>query len=122
MTETYVLRSATHSDVPGITSVLDAASRRWTGRPTTDEQVRERLETPGTDMSLDTVVADGGELLGFGHLWPAPPDEIRCFARTHPDHRGKGIGTALQRQLVARARERAAEMGGALLTTTTWAA
>jgi mycothiol synthase len=105
--------------------MLDAASRCLTGRATTEAQVVDRLNTPGTDPSRDAVCAwsDGGILLGFGHLWPAHPDETRCFARTHPDHHGQGVGTALQRWLVSRAEEvtAATSAGGpGVLTTTSW--
>src|SRR2546423_14612468 len=117
MTDDRVLRAAEYSDIPDIARLLDAASRRWTGRPTSDEQVRERLDTPGTDASRDTVVAAGPEIVGFGHLWPAPPNEIRCLARTHPDHRGTGIGTRPQGHLISRAAGPSSQKGGAVRST-----
>lgn len=88
------LRRATHDDVDAITSVMNAASRQWLGRSTAPQQIRDRLDTPGTDLTHDTVVAIGaqGTVVGFGHVWPHAPDEIRIFARTHPDHYNLGSG------------------------------
>lgn len=119
-----LLRPATPDDVDAITTMLDAATRRWVDRPTDADQVRERMGTPHTEMASDTVLAeDDGVVVGFGHVWPAPPGEVRCFARTHPDHRGRGVGTALQRHLLVRARDWAAADGSAepFATATSWA-
>ena len=104
------LRPATYDDLAELTEVIDAASRHWIGRATDAAQVRERLDTPGTAIALDTVVAidPQGSIVGFGHVWPAQPVELRCFARTHPGHTGAGAGTALQAWLIERAIERAA--------------
>jgi mycothiol synthase len=121
---TLLLRPARPDDVAGITALLDAASQRWVHRATSIEQVRDRINTPDTDGSRDTVVAVDTDraLVGFGHLWPAPTDEVRCFARTHPDHCGRGVGTALQRHLIARAVKMAGDrqLGRPVLTTTSW--
>lgn len=119
------LRPAQHSDLTRITTMLDLASRRWVGRATTTEEVHDRLNTPNCDLDRDTVIVlDASEtVVGFGHIWPAQPAEIRCFARTHPGYRGEGVGTALQRHLIGRALDIA---GGPetsqppTLTTTTW--
>jgi mycothiol synthase len=103
------LRPATHDDVAAITALMNAASQQWLGRATSQEQIRDRLDTPGTEITLDTVVAiDAREsMVGFGHVWPHAPNEIRILARTHPDHYKLGVGFALQDRLMARATERA---------------
>ena len=102
--------------------MLDACTRRWVGRTTSEDEVRDRLASPHTTMDADTVViADGDDVVGFGHIWPAGPSELRCFARTRPDRRGRGIGAALQERLVARAEELAgAAPDGVALMTTSW--
>ena len=118
------LRPATLGDVDAITTMLDATTRHWVARPTDADQTRERLHTPHTDIERDTVLAEiDGAVVGFGHVWPAPPSEVRCFARTHPDHRRRGVGTALQGHLIKRAQEWADRGGSpdAFLTTTSWA-
>ena len=120
-----LLRQARPHDVATITALLDAASQHWLGRSTSAEQVRDRLDTPHTDLGRDTVVAvdASGTPVGFGHVWLAQPEEIRCFARTDPGHRGQGVGTALQHRLIARAVEIASQSGTAerpVLTTTSW--
>ncbi|MET1059270.1 MAG: GNAT family N-acetyltransferase [Nocardioides sp.] len=124
MTPPVALRPATLDDVDAITAMLDASTRHWVDRPTDADQVRERLRTPHTDMAEDTVLAElDGEVVGFGHVWPNPPAEVRSFARTHPDHRGRGVGTALQGHLVRRALDWAPRDGSPdpFLSTTTWA-
>src|SRR5690349_6602440 len=118
------LRAATLDDVAAVTAMLDTARRHWVDRPADADQTRTRLLTPHTEMELDTVVAEiGDDVVGFGHVWPAPPGEVRCFARTHPDHRGRGVGTALQHRLITRAEEWARRDGTAepFITTTSWA-
>jgi len=73
------LRDATFDDVDSLTALLDAASRRWVGRPTSADEVRDRLATPHTAIDRDTVVVlDRNEsVVGFGHVWLAQPDEVR---------------------------------------------
>jgi mycothiol synthase len=106
-TDAFDQRPAGWADIRGLTELLDAASQHWVARPTTAAQVSDRLNTPDTDVSRDTrcVLDDDGTIVGFGHLWPTHPDVVRCFARTHPAHRGRGVGTTLQRWVLARAAE-----------------
>ena len=119
------LRAATIDDVAEIASLLDAATMAWVRRPTTADEVRDRLNKPHTTPERDSVVAVDGDdtILGFGHVWPARPEEIRCFGRTHQQHRGEGVGTSIQSFLIARAAEiaaEAAEPDPVSLTATTW--
>ena len=58
-------------------------------------------------------------IVGFAHVWAQGPDEVKLFARTHPDARGRGIGG----RLLSLCDQRAAELlPAAPRTTTTWAA
>jgi mycothiol synthase len=85
-------------------------------------EARALLHDQGTDPALDTRVAlQEDEIVGFGRVWVASEEELRTYARTHPDATGKGIGSALLAFCEGRARELAAE-GTRQLTTTSWAA
>ena len=51
--------------------------------------------SPFTAVDDFSFAADGGEIIGFGHVWLDPDDELKFFARTHPDARGRGVGSLL---------------------------
>jgi mycothiol synthase len=124
-TDTFDQRPAGWADIRALTELLDAASQRWVGRPTTAAQVSDRLNTPDTDVTRDTrcVLDHAGAIIGFGHLWPTHPDVVRCFARTHTAHRGRGVGTALQQWVLGRSAEMAATPAAEPLrtvSTTSW--
>ena len=118
-----VVRAASPGDLADITGVLDACSQQWDNRPTSESAVADRLAQPGASPAEDTVVvaAEDGCLLAFGHTWPTGTDEARAFGRVHPAHRGRGVGTVLVRELLARARRHGvdADGGPGSLTTTT---
>ena len=64
---------------------------------------------PSVDLATSTVgVFDGDQLIAYGEVGPAG----RCDAAVHPDHRGRGIGTAIARWMQVNARQRGiAEIG-----------
>jgi mycothiol synthase len=79
-----------------------------------------RLHLEGADPRLDSFVAlADGAIVGFAHLWAHGSDEVKFFARTHPEARGRGIGSRLLSLCDRRA---AGLLPGAQRTTTTWAA
>ncbi|MDR6984759.1 phosphinothricin acetyltransferase [Rheinheimera pacifica] len=56
------------------------------------------------------AVTPDGQLLGFGsygtfRAWPAYKYSVEHSVYVHKDHRGKGIGLALMRQLIEKAKE-----------------
>jgi mycothiol synthase len=64
------------------------------------------------------------EPLGFGHIWPAPPDEVRAYIRVRPTAKHRGVAPALLSDLTPRARELVAVTGmdpAAIMTLTSWA-
>ncbi len=83
---------------------------------------RGLLHEHGTDPAADSRLGfSDSELVGFARVWEAGQDEVRLFARTHPDAIGRGIGSALLEFCEMRARE-LTRTRGRQLTTTTWAA
>jgi len=62
------------------------------------DEMRQRLTQPGSTLDLDTWVAEGndGEIVGFGQVWSeSPHTEVVSYVRVDPEHRGRGIATAL---------------------------
>ncbi|WP_372699068.1 amino-acid N-acetyltransferase [Arthrobacter sp. JSM 101049] len=94
----FTLRSARTSDVAGIRQLV---------RPLADRRVLLEKEAVAYFESLQEfiVAEDAGELLGCGALHVMWEDlaEIRTLATTD-SHRGQGVGKALLRDLVDRAR------------------
>jgi mycothiol synthase len=106
------LRPATAADADTVAAILDDCTQRYLGQPTPVDAARERL-----GIGDGWIALDGGEPLGFGHVWPAPPEEVRAFVRVRPAARGRGAGSALLAAVEARARE----LPGSFLTATSWA-
>ncbi|GAA1356236.1 amino-acid N-acetyltransferase [Arthrobacter rhombi] len=94
----FTLRSARTSDVAGIRLLV---------RPLADQRVLLEKEAVAYFESLQEfiVAEDGGNLLGCGALHVMWEDlaEVRTLA-TNETARGQGIGKALLRELVERAR------------------
>jgi predicted N-acetyltransferase YhbS len=74
------------------------------------EKASERLREgrlPAAGLSL--VAVDGGQIVGTVQLWqvtagPARPALLLGPLAVHPKHRSRGIGSALMRRAIARAR------------------
>ncbi|MBN2146133.1 MAG: GNAT family N-acetyltransferase [Anaerolineales bacterium] len=85
-----------------------------TGFAPSEEQSRAQLTLPGHDPTRDRWVADipgnPGQLAGYAVSW-LPPESDTCQVNVliHPEWRGQGLGKAL----LARALERALELGAA---------
>ena len=86
------------------------------GAPDTElRHLTDDLEDPTVDVARDTwlVRAEDGVPVAFGLLVgrdPANPQ--RSFARVHPEHRGRGVGTFLLDAIEERARVRVAAGAG----------
>jgi mycothiol synthase len=121
MTQPFETRPATDDDAASLSEFLNACTLVHQGiSRSSPEDVVARLHRDGTDPSVDSfVVRDRGKFVGFAHLWPDGPDEVKLFARTHPEARGRGIGS----RLLSLCDHRAAQLlPAAPRTTTNWAA
>ena len=115
------VRFETDDDVVPLSEFLNACTLVHQGvSRSSPADIVARLHLGSADPRLDSFVAvSDGAIVGFAHLWADGPDEVKLFARTHPDARGRGIGT----RLLSLCDRRAAEfLPGAQRTTTTWAA
>ena len=115
------IRPATDADVVPLCEFLNACTLVHQGvSRSSPADIVARLHLEGADPRLDSFVAvSDGAIVGFAHLWADGPEEVKLFARTHPDARGRGIGS----RLLSLCDRRAAELlPGAKHSTTTWAA
>ena len=94
MTQHLQTRAATDADAVQLCTFLNACTLAHQGiaRFSPDDAVA-RLHQADADPRLDSfVVSDADAIVGFGHVWRDGDDEIKFFARTHPDARGRGVG------------------------------
>jgi mycothiol synthase len=121
VSQLYEIRPATDDDVVPLSEFLNACTLVHQGvSRSSPADIVARLHLGSADPRLDSFVAvSDGAIVGFAHLWADGRDEVKLFARTHPDTRGRGIGT----RLLSLCDRRAAEfLPNAQRTTTTWAA
>jgi mycothiol synthase len=108
----YRLRAPTEDDLDAIETVLAADDVDDVGEPVLNADfVREGWSIPGFDLTLDAwVIVDAeGIVVAYGHTQPEDPDIIESWGVVHPDHRGRGLGTALLDRIEARTIERLAD-------------
>ncbi|MFF2955847.1 GNAT family N-acetyltransferase [Kitasatospora sp. NPDC057965] len=111
--DSYELRAATVADADAIYQLVAARERELLGRPDTEpDRIAADLTLPGLDPAVDTLlVYDTAERL-VGRAWVH--GGRRSAVDVHPDHRGRGLGSALLDWAEARARQ----MGGERLSQT----
>jgi len=102
-------RPASLDDVEAVVELFNACSLELVGKPEFSAgELRGDWEMPGFDLSSDTLVmlAPAGELIGYGDLWGGSTNFVRLtsWVRVHPDYKGQGIGTYLNRWVEERAR------------------
>jgi mycothiol synthase len=98
----------------------------YLGRPSSRQEAIERLTQSGSNPEATALVAvtPDGRVVGFGNVWVAGQDDIKCFARVDPEMTGRGVGTTLLDRLESRAQELVAEaevVNHPVLTATQWA-
>lgn len=114
----YVVRVGTKDgDVPAMRALAAACQTHEYGSPDPALVVGMELtrRRPGFDAGQDAWLVETAEgaLAGYAHIGPPDPPHVYAHAYVHPDHEGRGIGTALARRIEARACERLDAAGGA---------
>jgi len=106
----YAVRPAHPDDVSAITTLINACFMNEIGAaPQSEQEILTDWGTPGFDRETDTWVVHtpDGTIAAYGELWNVQEPHVRSFlwARVHPDHRVRGIGSYLLRRMEARAAE-----------------
>jgi len=122
MQEQLVLRAATDHDADRLADFLNACTLRYQGvARSSPADARSGLYEHDADPSTDSRLAlSREEIVGFARVWAASEEELRLYARTHPDASGRGVATALLEFCESRARELSPGRSREL-TTTSWA-
>ena len=104
----YVLRAPTPDDRPAVAAVLIADELDDVGQSTLGEAFVEAEWTrAGFDPAVDAwVVADAdGSVVGYSQVRLDSPELAQSWGVVHPEHRGRGIGSALIGRIEDHARE-----------------
>jgi mycothiol synthase len=102
----YTLRAPLLDDLPAIALVLAADDRDDAGENVLDEGLlRSNWERPGFDPTTDAWVMldSGGTIVGYAQVASEDPGVVESWGAVHPDHRGRGLGTALLDRIEERA-------------------
>lgn len=114
-------RALTPEDAPALAELINAAiAADGTGRPIAAASIVEQFSMPRFDAATDSVGAWADDaLVAAGSTWTGsePLDGhalVVTNGHVHPQHRGRGIGSALLERLEGRAQEIAHERFPAL--------
>lgn len=95
----YTARASRVADLDGALAVLHARDLLEVGRPdATAGWIEDAWRSPRVDVATDTrvVEAPDGSLVAYADVTHVDdPEFATAWAPVHPDHRGRGIGTAL---------------------------
>jgi L-amino acid N-acyltransferase len=114
MTSSTTIRSAAEDDLAGILRIYNQAIEKTTAvfeyRPHTLEMRREWFKAKQTASLPVLVAVESGALLGFAsygpfRAWPAYKYSVELSVYVDESARGRGIGSALVRSVLATARE-----------------
>ena len=110
----FNLRGADESDLAAILAIYNHAIETTTAvfdyRPHTLQMRRDWLHSKRSANCPIVVAVNNAEVVGFAtygpfRAWPAYKYTVEHSVYVHRDHRGKGTGMALMKNLIATARE-----------------
>jgi mycothiol synthase len=107
--ESIHFRPATLDDAEAIAGLINACSAEQGREPqATEQSLQAGMQMPGLDLETDTMLAIDrrGQVAGYALVQENPPSALLpALAEVHPQHRGKGAGTALCQWIEARGRQ-----------------
>ena len=116
----YELRPAMLDDLDGVAATLLADDLADVGESHFDADfVRDQWSAPGVEPSEDGwVITDpNGTIVAHALVSPDGEGKLKSWGVVHPEHRRRGIGSALLDRMEARASERLRGLPGAVLHT-----
>lgn len=105
----YTARRVRRDEALAVADLVMACNQADFGEPLhTPEEQEAAWSRPNFDLAGDAwvVVAPQGQLAAYGDVWARASYHVHLEGCVHPDHRGRGLGTWLARQMDARAHER----------------
>lgn len=103
----YTIRHARDQDAQGILSVVEACDHFF-GVPSngyTEEDFRDGWAHLDIERDTWSVLAPDGSLAAYGEVTDRGSGKLVADGYVHPNHHGRGLGTAIVRLMEVRARE-----------------
>jgi mycothiol synthase len=108
--EGYTMRPVCMDDAEAVVKLENAWSRQALGLDKfTVEDTRGEWTSPGFELGRDArlVLAPDGQTVGYYEVWDSSDPHVRiiCWGKVHPEHAGRGIGSAMLAWAEERARQ-----------------